>query len=186
MPTTPNYAIRYPCAGSPVSLADFANLALDTEAAIAAVDIKENLALRRPAAAIRRNTGAFLPAVGVATTVTYDQELYDNANMADLAVNNDRLTIVRSGVYMVWGFGSVGGGATTVTSTALLFTRNGVLYAEKKVNAQPLTTSTSNLNGVAMVSCVAGDILRLQYLWTGTGGPVAPGVRLAARLVCLA
>jgi hypothetical protein len=35
--------------------------------------------------------------------VTYVDETYDNQGIANLAVNNDRLTIQTDGAYLVWG-----------------------------------------------------------------------------------
>jgi len=177
--SSPTFGIPYPCIGEPITPLAFSTFAAAVDGAIATVDTARTLALKRPTAAVAGN--ASIP-VGVATNVTYTSELWDNAAMVDLVANNDRITVTRNGVYMVWGQAPTGTGATA-TSMALILTRNGTLYAENKRNSNG--TTPMNQQVVAMVPCVAGDILRLQCLWTGVAGPLLASFQFAARLVCI-
>lgn len=174
---SPTFGIPYPCVGETVNPATFAAFANAVDAAVATVDAVENLALKRPTAAVAGS--ASIP-VGVATTVTFTTELWDNAAMADVILANDRLTITRNGVFLVWGQAPTGTGANA-TSMALIVTRNAVAFAENKRNA---SGNPFNQQVVAPVPCVAGDVLRLQCLWTGLAGPLVANFQFAARLLC--
>jgi len=169
--------------GEAINAATFASFATAVEAAVSGVDVLRTLSLNRDSALVAASVGTNV-AVGVATTITYDTEQWDVGGLANLGVSNDRLTIQRNGVYM-FRFGSNSEvAATTMTSCAVIITKNAVAFAERK---QDITagTSTHGVQASAMSSCVAGDIIRVQYLWTGTGGPLAITARLGARLVTL-
>jgi hypothetical protein len=183
MPTTPRFAIPFPCEGDVITAASFQAFAMAIEAAAASVDAVKAVVLSRPSAFVVNTVGQNIT-VATTTTFTYDTELWDTDNMSNLAVNNDRLTVVTNGVYML-NASTVGGIlATTVTATSLLFTKNGTVFATAKNDAPTGYSTTLGVEITALVSCVAGDILRTQIRWEGTGGPVAQSARFGARLVC--
>lgn len=179
MPSSPTFAIPFPCEGALVSCADFAAFATAVEAAIASVDAVENFVLNRPSAFVAA-TGVTSVAVGVSTTLTYGVEVWDTNGMADLAVNNDRLTVQTDGVYMFSGASNSVLAPTTLTSNAVILTKNGVAFAENKQDSTSVTYPTM---AMTIIPCVVGDIIRLNYLWTGTGGPLGIGGRLGGRLL---
>ena len=174
------YAIPFPCEGETINSATFLSFSTAVEAAIASVDALENLTLLRPSAMVANSVTQNV-AVGVSTTCVYDTELWDTNNMANVVVNNDRLTIVTNGVYMVDGGVNTIFSPTTVTSNAVLLTKNGTAFAENKADS---SNPTYPVHALSIIPCVAGDILRMNYLWTGTGGPGAIGARFVARLIC--
>jgi hypothetical protein len=167
--TTPVYGITYPCGGDTIDpgvLATFAN-SIDAALAQGAAELAQ--VTGRPNAQVIR----FLPAQAVVlntvTTMTYVDETYDNDGMADLAVNNDRLTVQTSGAYFIRGRVNAGS-ATTMTSVAVILTVNGAERGRSKT--RPLTTEDFGEVELSMpMNLVAGDIIRMQTLWTGSGGP---------------
>lgn len=182
--TTPRFAIPYPCLGDAIDASAFSAWTNGIEAAMVQVDALEAQALHRPAASVTFPNALSMPQ-GVATTVTFGTELFDTDNMVDLAANNDRITIRTTGVYMVEASLCLGQGTvTTYTSGRNSVTLNGTLVLARKHDDMSLASSIS---GILPAILVPGDVLRLQYLWTGTGGPATLAcqfARLSARLVC--
>ncbi len=182
--TTSRFAIPYPCLSDPIDASAFAAWTNGIEAAMAQVDATEAQALHRPAASVTFPNALSLP-VGVATNVTFGTELFDTDNMVDLGSNNDRITIRTQGVYMVEASICLSQGPlTTYTSGRNAVTLNGNVALARKHDD---ISVASSISGILPAVLVPGDILRLQYLWTGTGGPGALAcqfARLSARLVC--
>lgn len=175
--STPTYGITYPCGGDtidPIVLATFAN----TLDAALAQGVSE---LARVTGRPNAQVVAFAPTqpvvLNVATTLTFDTEIYDNDAMADLAVNNDRLMIQTDGAYLIWGMFATGTGAATMTSAAIILTVNAVERGRAKTRPRSGQTSTQIDLSMPM-NLVAGDIIRAQALWTGTGGPSAFSTRI--------
>lgn len=179
---TPNFAIPYPCSGETIDCTIFASFTQAIQDALISVEDLTVTALNRPAAGVS-GTGQAIT-VNVSTNATFGTELYDNNNMADLAVNNDRLTIQTDGVYMVTVWSGLQSGWATMTSNAVAISNNGtVLYRKKNSSDNDLDM---DVTVTGLVNCVAGDILRCSILWTGTGGPATTSItRLFARLVAL-
>jgi len=169
MPSTPNYGIVYPASGSQIDCDAFADFAQSVQSALNTLDAIQDQAQNMPSASIRRNSGSSPLTLGVSTPVQFDQEVWDNDNMVDLAANNDRMTIRTPGVYMVTFNGQQGGTFTTLQSQAASIVVNSTLWYRKR---QGSTTNRNFATQVfGLVECAAGDILQAQWLWTGTGGP---------------
>lgn len=182
MPSTPNWNIPYPCSGDNIDCTVFEDFTQAIQDAITAVDALSVQVRNRPAAAID-NSFNTIP-VGVSTNVQFALEDFDNANMVNLAVNNDRITITVDGMYLVNANLYLTPPSTTVTSNAVAITRNGTVLYRKKSSSDTNDFTAMTLAG--LVPCVAGDILRLSALWTGTGGPAATFIgRLSAQFVAL-
>ena len=174
--STAIFGITYPCGGDtidPDALATFAQT-MDAALAQGAADLAQ--ATNRPNAQVQASATTQSVVINVITTLTYTDESYDNDAMADLATNNDRLTIQTSGVYLVWGAFNTGS-TTTQTSAAIILTVNGVEVGRYKT--RPRSTQTTNRVSLAIpLSLAAGDIVRAQALWTGSGGPSNFTVRI--------
>ncbi len=181
--TTPNFEIRYPCAGDTIDCDTFANFTNDIQAALDAVAVSETAALNRPNAKITEN-GAQTIAFNTTTDIQFHIEEYDNNGMADLAVNNERLTIQTAGIYMAEAYMSGNSSFTTVSSQAIALSQNGTIrYRKKDSNRSNLTSS---IHVVGLFNCLVGDVLRAVYLWTGSGGPEGVfSCEFQARLVSL-
>jgi hypothetical protein len=181
---TDRFSIPFPCQGDAINPAVFATWTNGIESAMAQVDTMRGLALHRPAASVTFPNALSLPQ-GVATNVTFGSELFDTDNMVDLAANNDRITIRTAGVYMVEANLCLQQGpVTTYTSGRNAVTVNGTVSLARKHDD---ISVASTISGILATVLAPGDILRLQYLWTGTGGPASLAcqyARLSARMVC--
>ncbi len=166
--STPVYGITYPCSGETIDPSVFATFANTLDAALAQGTAALAQATNRPNVQVQA-TAAQAVVINVVTTLTYTTEIYDNDAMADLAANNERLTIQTDGVYFIWGAFNTGS-TTTQTSAAVILTVNGVERGRYKT--RPI--AINNFASVSMsmpMSLLAGDIVRMQGLWTGSGGP---------------
>lgn len=177
--SSPTFAIPYPCVGEPITLATFSSFATAVEAAIASVDAVEDFVLSRPSAFVV-NSGSTSVPLNVSTPLTYDTELWDTDGMGNLGANNERLTIQTNGVYMIFGGTNSTAAPATLTSNAVILTKNGTTFAENK---QDSTSNTFPTHATSIIPCISGDIIRCNYLWTGTVGPINIGGRLGARLL---
>lgn len=169
MPFTPNFDIFYPCAGDNIDCTEFEVFTHSIQAALVAVDAAEQEVLRRPNARVILGSSAQTIAVNTATNVQFVVETFDNDSMADLAVNNERLTVQTAGIYLVAGTLLTGGPFTTLTSEALALSQNSVVRFRKKNHFNG--NISVFLQTIGLFDCQVGDVLRLVYLWTGTGGP---------------
>lgn len=182
MPVTPNWNIPYPCAGETIDCTVFQAFTQAIQDAVTGLDDLSTDILNRPAAKVTGGSQAI--AVGVSTNATYTTEVYDNAAMANLGVNNDRLTITTSGMYMVTAWSVLGSGFTTITSNAVAITNNATVLYRKKNSSDTNLTMAVSVTG--LINCTAGDVLRASILWTGTGGPLNTFTTdLSARFVAL-
>lgn len=170
MPSTPNFAIPYPCAGETVDCDDFALFTEGIQDALTSLDALNTEVLNRPAAHIQAFANGQTFTVNVATNVIFDTVFFDNDGMANLTVNNDRLTVQNPGMYLVSGNLRTGASFTTITSQSNALSLNGTILYRKKESSD-----NNNLmyipSAIGLMNCVAGDVIRLVYLWTGTGGP---------------
>ena len=101
MPANTPRGFSYPLysdpADFPTQLQDFAE---DVDADVATLVARQTDALNRPSARVSETANQAL-AANTDVFLTYSVEEYDNALMANLGVNNDRLTFMSTGVYLV-------------------------------------------------------------------------------------
>lgn len=168
---TPNFSLPYPCAGETIDPAIFCEFSDALDAALVTVNANADFVANRPNARIDRGSGLNTFAVGVATNVQFSTEVFDNDTMVDLGADNAAITVVTPGVY--WAQFMVGTITTFTTWTRyrLTITQNGTANIGRKFiysTADAFFTANS-IYGVLV--CQAGDVIRGQYLWNGTGGP---------------
>lgn len=184
--STPVYGITYPCGGETIDAAAMLEFSESLDAALAQATDELDAVTTRPNAMVRYAVGgtAQTVAVNVITNVTYAAEQYDNDNMADLVANNERLTCRTSGVYHVSSTFSLSN-VTTLTGLSIIITVNGVEIGRWKTRV--VVGGTFGECTLAIpVNMFAGDILRTQILWTGTGGPGSvTNNSMAASLLCI-
>lgn len=172
MPTTPVWDLPYPCAGETMDPAIFCDFSNAVDAALVTVNANAEFVANRPNARIDRTANANTFAAGVATNVQFDTEVFDNDGMATLSTDNAGLLVNTPGVY--WASFSVGGMATFTTWTRynMVITQAGNARIFRKfivVIAQG-TPADNTITGALV--CQAGDIIRGQFTFTGTGGPM--------------
>lgn len=177
---TSKFAIPYPCAGETIDCDFFASWAAGIQDAVTQTRTLQNLALNKPAAGISTSASNTI-AVGVTTVINFDTEQFDNSNMVNLAVSNNRITINTRGLYEVIAGGEGFGPTTTLTSEALGILQSGTLRYRKKSGIVP--QGPAELQVIGVLNCVAGDFIQANFLWTGTGGPQQVDARLQVRLL---
>lgn len=171
MPATP-LGIVYPCSGETIECDPLTEYATSTQAAITATQRLVNAALRPPAVWVRRVFGAGQTvAPGVATVMTYLEEMYDTASMFDPAVSTSNIVITQPGTYLVNCNTRRTVSPTTLTSLRTAILLNGTEFAFQKSDGG---TSAFNANdpqyvSAMMPSLIAGDIITTTCFFTGTG-----------------
>lgn len=168
---TPVLGIRYPCGGDTIDPSVFANFTNDVQAALLAGDAAVSSAANRPAASVSTGTAPSQAVViNTATDLTFDTEVFDNDGMADLAVNNDRLTIQTGGLYLCGASCTTFSGFATITGMSVSLTVNGVTAYRRRLPPGDNTRGWGWMHR-GLLDLNAGDVLRAQTRWTGTGGP---------------
>jgi len=174
--STPVYGITYPCGGDTIDTGVFQTFSETLDNAFVTAQGELEAATQRPNAQVY-NSGLNPIAIVVATdtTCTFTTEVFDNDNMANLAVNNDRLTIQTGGVYWVSAFVDVSG-FTTLTSVSAIIQRNGIDFYRYKSRALSISADGFAAFSIPM-DLFPADTLILRARWTGTGGPGSIGIR---------
>lgn len=175
--STPVYGIVYPCGDDTIDTGIFQEFAESLDAAFVAGQAELDAATKRPTAQVYQN-GLVAIAITAATdtTCTYTTEVFDNGGMANLGVNNDRLTIVVGGVYWVELMIQITGGFTTLTSQSAILQVNGSDFYRYKSRALSIAADGFAHFSIP-VNLYPGDTLIGRARWTGTGGPAAIGLR---------
>lgn len=178
--STPIYGIRYPCANEVISPTDFANFANDVANALSTVEAAKQSAVNRPTAKVSTTVAQNI-ATNVNTLMTYDQAVFDNDNMADLAVAPSRLTVQTSGTYFVTHTSFINAVGTSTAFAAAVTLNGTITYRQKNSNGNN-TYMYVTVGG--LIDAVAGDYFSTFDYWLGVGGPTTSLFRsFSARLV---
>lgn len=177
---TPNFNIRYPCAGETIDPQVFEDFAEDVEAALVSVDAAADAALLRPRGALRT-----VP-TGISTTVAVTTAMaYNVTDFADgVTVIAGGFTIITPGVYMVDCEFSPITVVTTVTSFTGDITQNATVVYRRKLGWAGVVDSAGPINISGLVSCAAADTIQANWRWTGTGGPMFVYSRISISKIC--
>lgn len=101
MPANTPRGYTYPLYTDPADFpSDMADFATDVDTDVQGLVTQTTAALNRPSARVSATANQNIPA-NVNTFVTWVTEEYDNAAMANLGVNNDRLTFTETGIYLI-------------------------------------------------------------------------------------
>ena len=143
----------------PADMADFAN---DVDADVAALVARQTAALNRPSARVSATANQLI-AANTNTFATFATEEYDNAAMANLGVNNDRLTLTSTGIYLVTAevnFSS--NGNATVNGRLMVFVPN--LSSDKGQDTRRGAQNMDTEMTITMLyQCVtAGDFIQVR------------------------
>lgn len=169
---TPAWNLPYPCAGDTIDPAIFCNFSSAVDIALSVVAANADFVAHRPNARVDRTANATTYVPGLAGNVTFNTEVFDNNNFASLGVDNTLVTIQTPGLY--WASFSLGGFSVFTTWTRYLMniTQNGTgrIYRKFLVNTAQSTPTDNTISGV--LQCQAGDQIRAQFTFIGTGGPM--------------
>jgi len=169
MPGATPLGLRYPLQGETVDATSWQNLAEDIDTLMTQLDGLRDANLRPITASVTGSGGSAVTATGVDGVLTYNLESWDTANLANLGVNNDRLTL-STGIWFARANTSFlsGTGAITFTRTGLLL--GGVLWQSMEMSTATSVTGNMVATGCLVVT-VAGTILQQRVRWNGAGGP---------------
>lgn len=153
------YQLYTDLANPPANLQDFAT---DVDTDVATLVARQTAALNRASARVSATANQAI-AANTDTFATFATEEYDNAAMANLGVNNDRLTFTETGVYLVTAeVNFASNGNATVNGRSLKFVPN--LSSNKgydsRAGAQNMDTE---MTSTMLYQCVTvGDFIRVQ------------------------
>ncbi|HEX6518287.1 MAG TPA: hypothetical protein VF049_22190 [Nocardioidaceae bacterium] len=146
MPQNTPRGYTYPLYSDPTNLpAQLQELATDVDADVEALDTTITATLNAPSARVESQAPALGPLpVGANTTLTYTDEIYDNAGMVNLGANNSVITINTPGIYVLTGYIRINANASAAGGVLLRFGSTGALVPEpalasKRVNASTVT-----------------------------------------------
>ncbi|RPJ37798.1 MAG: hypothetical protein EHM35_06005 [Planctomycetaceae bacterium] len=151
-----------------VDATSWQNLATDIDAAMTTIDAKRVLAIR-PSSARILNDSTQLLTNSVLATLAFATEDWDNGGLANLGINNDRLTLT-PGIWLV-AAGVRPFGMTNVTHVEIQVSLNGVTNFQHRIG--PLysgATPVIQTHGLLVVTA-STDYVTALTAWSGTGGP---------------
>lgn len=152
------YPLYTDAANFPAQIQDFAQ---DVDLDVAALVTRIGDALQSESARISATANQSI-AVSTDTFATFAVEDYDNAAMANLGVNNDRITLTANGIYLIhadvnWtpnGNATLNGRRIDIVSSP-----GGLQSRDSRRGALALDTET---NCAALYEGVVGDFIRVQ------------------------
>lgn len=168
---TANWSLPYPCAGDTIDPSIFCDFSNAVDMALSTVSANADFVANRPTARIDRTVSSNTITVNVPTNVQFDTEIFDNDGMADLVVDNSGITVVTPGVY--WASFTVGGISTFTTWARyrMRIMQNGTSFIARKFIIDTGLSVFTDQNIYGALHCQAGDVIRGEYAWNGTGGP---------------
>jgi len=136
-------------------------LAEDIDADVQSLYNASAAARNAPTASIS-SIGILATPSGAMTTMTFTDELYDNAGMVNFGVNNTIITIPQTGLYLVSGSATFNIAAGTTTLACALFLRSvGGLVPDIATVTKQLGSPMTNLSMVTLTRCNAGETISL-------------------------
>lgn len=164
MPANTPRGYTYPLYGDAVNFpAQIQDFAQDVDLDVQALVTAQTAALAAPSARVSATANQSIPTGGGGTFVTFATEEYDNAAMANLGVNNDRITFTSTGLYLIHAeINFASNGNAVVNGRAMtLFTNLGNEIAwHSGRGAQSMDTE---LSLTFPYNCtVAGDFTRVR------------------------
>ncbi|KUJ65436.1 hypothetical protein [Streptosporangium amethystogenes] len=162
MPGTTPRGYEYPLYGDTQNVpTQVQALAEDIDADVQSLYTANTTARNAPTASIS-STGILATPSGALTTMTFTDELYDNAGMVNLGVNNTIITIPQTGLYLVSGTVTFNIAASTTPLACALFLRSvGGLVPDISTVTKALGSPQTSLSMVSLTRCNAGETISL-------------------------
>lgn len=171
MPGMTSLGLRYPFMSEVVDAQSWQDLADDIDAQLTALDVLRDEVLHPQTASVSRFLGSL---VGLAANTnglcTFDTENWDVGGLANLGVNNERLTLTQ-GIWWVQASANIDFGTiTTLTYVQAAPLLDGVIMGMAMTDTT--TQMPGDTTGFAVVPVFAASgVLQLRVRWNGTGGP---------------
>lgn len=170
MPTTPNFAIPYPCAGDVIDADVIAAYTNGVDAALASVASAAQDALTRPSIGVKTVATGEVIATGVATNLTFTTVIHNEGLTA--AVPTTTVTVNEAGMYRVNATIVSASLATTITRFRMVVNFSTGRRLSRNVAFTPALTLTQPEPAFGLIRCPAATTVTLQAQWVGTGGPI--------------
>lgn len=161
---TPVLGLPYPYLDEGISDASFSALANAVDAILAGYATRRDALLHRPSAAMYGTSTVQNTAAGTTNNLTFDTTVWDSTGSMVSMPNG--ITIPADGIYFASGTCNFDNSWTTYTSTRCLITQAGSGVGSHKLKA---TSFGEYANVMVLFSATAGQLIRLQNVWTGTG-----------------
>lgn len=161
MPANTPRGYSYPLYGDPTDFpAQMQDFAQDVDTDVAALVAAGMAALNTPSVAISGSANQAIVS-GIPAFATFDTEDYDNAAMANLGVNNDRITFTTAGIYLITAMVNFApNGNATVNGRQMAIERGGVnITWEIEQGSQNIDTT---LNTTYLHEAAGGTFMRLE------------------------
>ena len=167
---------------TPVSVQNLAN---QVDSKLSNQDVSRALAMRKDTAQARRSAGNQSITINTQTVLTFDTEDWDINNL-NVSGTPDRLTVVRTGLYWIWGSYILESMATTgtVVEAAIRVSGTSVIFQKE---GQPAVTGDRRVGVQGMYRVTATQTIQLHAYWFGSAGTTlnAREATLGARLVAI-
>jgi hypothetical protein len=183
MPATTPRGYEYPLYGDTQNTpAQIQALAEDIDADVQGLYNAENAARTAPTALISQLTDS-IPN-GVMTTITFDDELYDNAGMVNLGADATAISITSAGLYLVSGVVHQPTAFGTTTNAIAMFLRSvGGLVPDIATVTKTLGSPVTDLSMVVLTRCAVGEKLTMAVQQNSGGAIDVSLCRLSATKV---
>ncbi|MEU2510359.1 hypothetical protein ABZ621_37515 [Streptomyces sp. NPDC007863] len=170
MPGTTPRGYDYPFYGEMQDFpAQIQALATDIDADVQSLYTANTTARNAPTAVVS-NLSQTIP-TGVQTTITFTDELYDNAGMVNIAGAPTVVTITSTGLYLVSGTIQFIGPNPTSAVCALFLRSVGGVVPDIATVTKGLGSPNTNLNMVALTRCNSGETITMA-VQQNVGAPV--------------
>lgn len=181
MPSTPTFAIPYPCSGDTIDPAVIGDWADGIDAALATVSEEADLALNRPSLHAHLTSPGQSYATGAAANFTFTE--VDFSHEIGFVLPTTTFTLTRAGVYAITAQASHGSTlATTITRWQIIL-NVGASRSSRNLQFGPTASSQTPLETEGLFLCPAGTAVTVNFLWIGTGGPINVYGSLWANLI---
>lgn len=178
MPGTTPRGYEYPLYGDTQNFpAQIQALAEDIDVDVQGLYDAADAARNAPTASVSNLTQS-VPS-GALTTITFTDELYDNANMVNLGIDPTIISIPETGLYLVSGTAVFNIAAGTTTLACALFLRSiGGIVPDISTVTKELGSPATNLSMVTLTRCNVGESISMA-VQQNFGSPIdVTGARL--------
>lgn len=166
---TPNFSIRYPCAGETIDPTVFQDFADDVDAALLAVETMSADVLLRPRGASETDMAGTSCAAGATTTMNFTSVEF-NSGLTPIAGGYT----VPAGVWMAAAEFAPVNSATTVSSFSAILLLGATIQYQRRLGYPLVGPDTDahfqNVSGLIYTAAPAN--ITAAWNWSGTGGPM--------------
>lgn len=170
MPSTPVFAIPYPCSGDTIDAGVIQDWAEGIDAAVSSVDAVATAALNRPSLYAQSPATGQAYATGVAADISFSTVTFARGSYT-YTLPTTTFIINTPGIYRMSGQVSMMSSLVATTTRWRVELRAGTQLASRLVNFGDLAAVVMPLVAEGLFIVTAGTVVTLNLQWIGTGGP---------------